>query len=175
MTEWILPQLYDIFNDLQEQKRNRVAAAFPRWCQNAQQISASLDDAECGSLDEVAHMMDKRILANVRGMGIERLFPVQRALCPELLRDSGGIFPRDFAVQAPTGSGKTLAFALPITSRLASRAVPHIRALVVLPTRELAQQVAKVIDELIEGTSLNCHLLVGAQHLAHVCHQHCEQ
>lgn len=55
-----------------------------------------------------------------------------------------GLF--DVLVNAPTGSGKTLAYALPILHALSSRVVPRLRALVLLPTRDLALQVKAVFD-----------------------------
>jgi superfamily II DNA/RNA helicase len=65
-------------------------------------------------------------------------------------------------LKAPTGSGKTITFLVPIVQKLMQRAIPSIRALIVLPTRELAKQVNDVLVELIKGTKLNSHLLVGA-------------
>ncbi|XP_033638586.1 ATP-dependent RNA helicase DDX51-like [Asterias rubens] len=72
-----------------------------------------------------------------------------------------GYRPRDVCVSAPTGSGKTLAFAIPIVQALLYRMVPRIRALVVLPTRDLAQQVHKVFTSLCKGTSLKPALVGG--------------
>lgn len=71
--------------------------------------------------------------------------PVQEAAIPPILQG------RDVWASAKTGSGKTAAFALPLLERLssapaASRRLP--RALVVVPTRELAAQVAEVIEGL---------------------------
>ncbi len=48
----------------------------------------------------------------------------------------------DVCICAPTGSGKTLSYALPVLQALAGRAVPRLRALAVLPTRDLASQVS---------------------------------
>ena len=50
---------------------------------------------------------------------------------------------RDVAGRAPTGSGKTLAFGLPLVSRLADAAPTRPTALVLAPTRELAEQISK--------------------------------
>lgn len=62
-------------------------------------------------------------------------FPVQAVALPDALAG------RDVLVRSPTGSGKTLAFAIPIVERLGSGA-PTPAALVLVPTRELAAQVA---------------------------------
>lgn len=72
-------------------------------------------------------------------MGITSLFPVQVGVWQETI--GPGSFERDLCINSPTGSGKTLAYALPIVQMLSTRAVRCLRALVVLPTRDLALQV----------------------------------
>lgn len=71
--------------------------------------------------------------------GIEALFPVQVAVWNQVLGPGGR--ERDLCVCSPTGSGKTLSFALPIVQLLSTRVLRRLRALVVLPTRDLAVQV----------------------------------
>jgi superfamily II DNA/RNA helicase len=76
-------------------------------------------------------------------LGIASPLPIQAATIPEAL--SG----RDICGQAPTGSGKTLAFGVPLVSK-ATRAEPGLPvALVLVPTRELAEQVRKVLANLM--------------------------
>lgn len=72
-------------------------------------------------------------------MGFTSLFPVQVGVWQETV--GPGSFERDLCINSPTGSGKTLAYALPIVQMLAGRAIKCLRALVVLPTRDLALQV----------------------------------
>jgi len=72
-------------------------------------------------------------------MSITSLFPVQLAVWQETI--GPGSFERDLCINSPTGSGKTIAYALPIVQMLSTRAVKCLRALVVLPTRDLALQV----------------------------------
>jgi superfamily II DNA/RNA helicase len=75
---------------------------------------------------------------------------------------------KDVVIQAQTGSGKTLAYLLPLFSKIdASRAA--IQALVVVPTRELGLQVARVAKRLAAGTSgkdkvMVMSILQGSQH-----------
>ncbi|XP_023052625.2 ATP-dependent RNA helicase DDX51 isoform X2 [Piliocolobus tephrosceles] len=64
------------------------------------------------------------------------------------------------------GSGKTLAFVIPVVQALLSRVVCHIRALVVLPTKELAQQVSKVFNIYTDATPLRVCLITGQKSLA---------
>lgn len=75
----------------------------------------------------------------LKNMGMSSLFPVQVAVWQETI--GPGAFERDLCINSPTGSGKTLAYALPIVQMLSTRAVKCLRALVVLPTRDLAFQV----------------------------------
>src|SRR6201996_9494214 len=74
------------------------------------------------------------------GLGYEEPTPIQRAAIPPLLEG------RDLVGQAATGTGKTAAFALPVLQRIlgeGERAEP--RALVLVPTRELAVQVSEAM------------------------------
>ena len=88
--------------------------------------------------------------------GIRTLFPIQAAIIPVLVGGySAGMHPGDVCVCAPTGSGKTLAYVLPILQCLQSRVVRRLRAVVVLPTRELAQQVKSVFDAYLPA--INAH------------------
>lgn len=70
--------------------------------------------------------------------------------------------PGDIVLLSPTGSGKTLAFAVPIVERmLRVGAVPHLRAIVVVPTHDLAVQVASVFKALLEGTDIKVAVATG--------------
>jgi ATP-dependent RNA helicase RhlE len=80
--------------------------------------------------------------------------PVQAAAIPQALEG------RDLIATAQTGTGKTLAFLVPIIERLLQQNAPGIGALVLLPTRELAMQVADQYNAL-RGTLLPAALVVG--------------
>lgn len=90
---------------------------------------------------------------------MERFFGIQRRAIPVFSRRE--IAARDVCIFAPTGSGKTLAFAVPMLKRLAGRVVALTRALVLLPTRELAQQVAGVLEACSKGSGLKVLGLTG--------------
>jgi ATP-dependent RNA helicase DDX51/DBP6 len=83
---------------------------------------------------------------------------VQAAMLPILL--SQRLVPppfvplHDYLVSAPTGSGKTLAYAIPLIEVLSRRNVKRLRALIVLPTRDLVVQVRETIEALAKGTGL---------------------
>ena len=61
--------------------------------------------------------------------------------------------------QARTGSGKTLAFAAPLVERC-DPSLPKVQALVLLPTRELAMQVAAVVEALASAQQIRVTLLL---------------
>nr|WP_306364969.1 DEAD/DEAH box helicase [Nocardia sp. CC227C] len=79
----------------------------------------------------------------LRRDGIERPFPIQGAVIPDVLAG------RDVLGRAATGSGKTLAFGVPMLVRLAGApAKPgRPRGVILAPTRELAQQIEAALDE----------------------------
>ena len=71
---------------------------------------------------------------------------------------------KDVIGQSRTGSGKTIAFALPMVDRLDPR-LKQVQALVLVPTRELASQVADVITRLEAGRGLRVVELIGGRSL----------
>ncbi|EGN99137.1 hypothetical protein SERLA73DRAFT_54272, partial [Serpula lacrymans var. lacrymans S7.3] len=111
----------------------------------------------------------------LKELGITELFAVQTRLLPFLLpRDARkrGLYapyapPRDVCVSAPTGSGKTLAYVLPIVETLSSRIITRLRALVVLPTRDLVMQVRETFEEVGKGRGLKVGTATGQHSFAH--------
>jgi len=102
----------------------------------------------------------------LRGMGFSGGFPVQVAVLEALKEQAeGDMIPRDLVVTAPTGSGKTLAYAVPVVASLENVGRHRVRALVVVPTRDLAKQVGDVFMKLIEGTTLQVKIMTGGQGL----------
>jgi ATP-dependent RNA helicase DeaD len=89
-------------------------------------------------------------------MTIDTPTPIQEQSIPLLLAG------RDVIGQAYTGSGKTLAFGLPIMERC-DASQPRVQAIVLTPTRELAQQVGGVLAELGRRAGLNVALLYGGR------------
>jgi len=80
-------------------------------------------------------------LANLQRLGYDRMTPIQAAALPPAL------LGKDLIAQAKTGSGKTAAFALALLANLNARRFA-VQALVLCPTRELADQVATEIRRL---------------------------
>ncbi|KAI0635676.1 P-loop containing nucleoside triphosphate hydrolase protein [Trametes polyzona] len=107
-------------------------------------------------------------------LGITELFAVQTAVVPLLLSSSRARSlyrpydpPEDLCVSAPTGSGKTLAYVLPIIEVLSSRVVTRLRALVVLPTRDLVVQVRETFEAVARGRGLKIGTATGQHSFAH--------
>jgi len=93
------------------------------------------------------------LVASLSALGYEEPTPIQGQAIPQLLAG------RDLLGQAATGTGKTAAFALPLLHRVAGREPAPGRplALVLVPTRELAMQVAEAVHKY--GKELRIHVL----------------
>src|SRR6516164_1569326 len=81
--------------------------------------------------------------------------PVQAMAIPHALEGN------DVLATAQTGTGKTLAFLLPMMEKLAARHLPGVRALILVPTRELAIQVREQYDSLRFGRLPKTALVIG--------------
>ena len=101
--------------------------------------------------------LDKSLTDAVRALGFESPTPIQQQAIPAILAG------KDIMAGAQTGTGKTAAFALPILQQLIKQtgALRPIRALILTPTRELAQQVYKSILGYAKNTQLNVAVAYG--------------
>jgi superfamily II DNA/RNA helicase len=101
--------------------------------------------------------LSAKLSAELGRAGITKPFPIQIATLPDALAG------RDVLGRAQTGSGKTLAFGLALLSRLdGGQARPkHPRAIVLVPTRELAMQVSDSLTPLAKALGLWCRTVVG--------------
>jgi ATP-independent RNA helicase DbpA len=101
--------------------------------------------------------LSRALLANLPSLGYERMTPIQAQSLPRTLEGS------DLLALAKTGSGKTAAFSLPLLMRLEA-AFHGTQALVLTPTRELAEQVAGEIRRLARGMeNIKVLVLSGGQ------------
>ena len=82
------------------------------------------------------------LVESLASQGITEPFEVQAEAIPSLIKG------RDLCCRAPTGSGKTLAFGLPMIERTKPAEPKRPTALILTPTRELAEQIRNVLDPL---------------------------
>lgn len=101
--------------------------------------------------------LGERMLKALEKLGFDMPTPIQAAMIPAALAG------RDIRAGAETGSGKTAAFLLPLVQRLADTPAPasDTRALIVLPTRELAQQTARHCEAMAAFTKVGYELVTG--------------
>ncbi len=88
-------------------------------------------------------------------LGIDEPFPVQALTIPD------GLAGRDVCGKAPTGSGKTIAFGVPLLARVGRATARRPRALVLVPTRELAAQVEEQLEHLSAGSRTRVVAIYG--------------
>jgi len=99
--------------------------------------------------------LDSRLMQGIKKAGYETATPIQEAAIPAALRG------RDLIGTAMTGTGKTAAFVLPILNKLLTGQHSVPRALIVTPTRELAEQINDVIRVLAVGTKIKSATIYG--------------
>ena len=100
--------------------------------------------------------LDENLLEGIDASGYENATPVQEQVIPLIL--SG----KDIIASAQTGTGKTAAFLLPIIHKLlASRVEDQVNALVIVPTRELAVQIAQNLEGLSYFTNISSIAVYG--------------
>ena len=99
--------------------------------------------------------LDSRLQTGIKRAGYQTPTPIQEQAIPAAL--SG----RDLVGTAQTGTGKTAAFVLPILHKLLSGKQKKTRALIVTPTRELAEQINQTVRDLSVGTQLRSTTVYG--------------
>jgi len=99
--------------------------------------------------------LNPSIMAGVRALGYVTPTPIQAQAIPPILQG------RDLIGLAQTGTGKTAAFVLPILQRLMQGLRGRVRALIISPTRELAEQTCEAINDLGEQAGLQSIAIYG--------------
>ncbi len=107
--------------------------------------------------------LNEQILSGVAELGFEAPTPVQAQTIPQILKG------RDMVASAQTGTGKTAAFALPTlqliadlpTAKQGKKKTPTPHALIITPTRELAQQIEKVVSAVCKHTGQHAVIIMG--------------
>jgi len=98
---------------------------------------------------------DQKIIAGIEACGYETPTPIQAQAIPDVIAG------RDIMGLAQTGTGKTAAFVLPMLQRLSQGPRRKVRAVIVAPTRELAEQIHENIGELGRKTELRSVAVYG--------------
>ncbi|KAM8899548.1 putative ATP-dependent RNA helicase DDX52 isoform 2-T2 [Spinachia spinachia] len=99
------------------------------------------------------YSLNPRILQNLKDAGLNSPTPVQMQAIPLMMHG------RELLACAPTGSGKTLAFCLPMLAQLQQPANLGFRAVVISPTRELANQTYRELVRMSEGVGFRVHII----------------
>ena len=95
------------------------------------------------------------IVGGIQAVGYQTPTPIQAQAIPIVLEG------HDIMGLAQTGTGKTAAFVLPILHRLMAQNRRCTRALILVPTRELAEQIYTVVKQLSQKTKLRCMTVYG--------------
>lgn len=99
---------------------------------------------------------DDRLLEGIEATGYENATPVQEQVIPQILAG------KDIIASAQTGTGKTAAFLLPLVHKIITAPNhDHINALIIVPTRELAVQIAENLEGLSYFTPISSIAVYG--------------
>ncbi len=101
--------------------------------------------------------VDQDIIDALAAKGIVDAFPIQEQTIPL------GLPGQDIIGQAKTGTGKTFGFGIPVVQRLGLDPAPGVKALIVVPTRELAVQVYEDMDMLTSNRSTSVVAIYGGK------------
>lgn len=107
--------------------------------------------------------LHERVQKALTELGFDKATPVQEKTLPLAM------VGKDLMVSAETGSGKTAAFLLPILNHMHSHPAPQssTRALILVPTRELARQVFQACEKLAQYTYIKTGLIMGGEDFRH--------
>ena len=141
-----------------EPEKVSMFSALPEWLQSPTLVSS----ADAVSFESLP--ISKDIVSLLKDKGYENAFAIQSAMLPMLLPGSQ-YYSGDLCVSAATGSGKTLAYALPMIQSLSGKALTRLRGLIVVPTRELVNQVKETLELVSGGSGVKVGTAVGSRTL----------
>ncbi len=120
-------------------------------------IGNSLSCSQNHKLNFSEFKFDERLAEGIDASGYTTATPVQEKVIPHILEG------KDIIASAQTGTGKTAAFLLPLIHKIISQPVDHhtITALVIVPTRELAIQIAQHLEGLSYFTNISSIAVYG--------------
>ena len=148
----IAQQLSTVFDTVEEAKEFRKQHKIKVYGTDVPNPFRTFED-----LASPAYSLDPILYNNLMTAKYTTPTPVQMQSIPIMLHG------RDLMSCAPTGSGKTMAFLLPILQDLKKpEKKTSYRALIIAPTRELVQQIAREANHLSQGTKLRINVLTKA-------------
>jgi ATP-dependent RNA helicase RhlE len=122
-----------------------------KWAESATWLVAVKEDL----MNFEQFLFDPRIQAGIQAAGYVTPTPIQQQAIPVALAG------RDLLGLAQTGTGKTAAFLLPILQQLTKGPLRKVRALIVAPTRELAEQIAQISNTLSQRMKVSTVTVYG--------------
>ena len=151
-------------NDIEEADHDAQESSERSEVELPQEIKTALHMSSL-PIEEAAKVWDLApfLIENLKRDGYKQFFPIQSLVIPDVIASErhSHIRARDVCVSAPTGSGKTLGFVLPVLNALSTRQVRRLRALIILPSRDLASQVYQVFERYTHGSDLRVGLAIG--------------
>jgi superfamily II DNA/RNA helicase len=99
--------------------------------------------------------VDPAVVAVLDSQGITSTFPIQAMTMPDAFAG------RDITGKAQTGSGKTLAFGIPMLAAVGPAEMKRPQGLILVPTRELAVQVTRTLEPLLNAVNLTAVAVYG--------------
>jgi len=144
-------------------KKEKSLLGLPEWLAKPTLISPYIEKNEENDVNNSKFYLSKTVISCLNQMKITHLFPVQTSVLPFLLSTPTSTrMTGDLCVSAPTGSGKRLAYVLPIVETLSKRIVQRLRALIILPTRDLVAQVKETFNCFTQKTNLKVVAITGS-------------
>ncbi|OUC42613.1 helicase protein [Trichinella nativa] len=141
------------------------STVLPEWIRSAEIVSRNIVDDQI-PLDKINEEIPQFLKDALLENGMKTLFPIQGAVLPFFINCTWSVEPPpDICISSPTGSGKTLCYVLPIIYALRDRPMPRIRALVIVPTAELVDQVYQVFSQFSKYAKLKVVSISGEKSL----------
>lgn len=137
---------------------NPTFSALPDWI-GKPMIVSSFSGAPLDSLN-----LNSGILASLNKKGYHDAFAIQASVL-RLLLPGPEQHQGDVCISAATGSGKTLAYTLPMVEKLRDKPLTRLRGLIVVPTRELVNQVRESLEMCCIGSGVKIGTAVGSKSL----------
>ncbi|KAL9051133.1 MAG: hypothetical protein Q9162_006205 [Coniocarpon cinnabarinum] len=135
-----------------------IFSALPTWLREPKMVPSS------AALPFKTLPIAPALLKSLQNAGFGTSLPVQAGVLPSLLPTNEEHLG-DVCISAATGSGKTLSYVLPILQDLESATPSRLRALIVVPTRELVDQVLSTFNLLDESGSIRVATASGSHSL----------